>query len=266
LERRFYCPRDGKEVTPNEIVRGYELEDGSYVVVDDAELEAIEPQKTREMDLREFIDLTELPPTLLERGYYVTPLKEATKAYRLLAEVTEQTKRAGIASFVMRDREYLVAIFARDGILCGETLRFADEIRDPHSIGLPAPLAAPSQRVSAFEQSINALLSKTLPLRELADQATEALKAIIEKKRKAGRDLVRTDHEVDAGASDQEGEIDLLETIRQNLRRSGKQSNARPSGRPSPTRGGPLRSDKHNGPTKTKGGKNSPARGRKVKS
>ena len=195
LERRFYCPRDGKEVTPNEIVRGYELEDGSYILVDDAELEAIEPQKTREMDLRVFIDLTELPPALLERGYYLTPLKEATKAYRLLAGVMEQTKRAGIASFVMRDREYLVAIFARDGILSAETLRFADEIRDPHPLACQAPGAAPSQaHVPVFEQSINALLSKTLPLSELADQATGAAEDDHREKTTSRPDLVRTDH------------------------------------------------------------------------
>jgi non-homologous end joining protein Ku len=61
----------------------------------------------------------------LERGYYLTPVKEATKAYRLLADVMEKGRRAGIATFVMRDREYLVAIFAQNGILCAETLRSA---------------------------------------------------------------------------------------------------------------------------------------------
>ena len=113
----FYCPKDGREVEPDEIIRGYELEDGTYVVVSDDELEALEPQKSREIDLREFVDLSDLPPPLLERGYYLTPLKEATKAYRLLAQVMEQTRQAGIATFVMRDREYLIAIFARNGVL-----------------------------------------------------------------------------------------------------------------------------------------------------
>ena len=93
LQRRFFCPRDGKEVAGDEIVRGYELDDGSYIVVDDRELEAIEPDKTREIDLREFVDLAEIAPAFLERGYYLTPLKEATKAYRLLADVMEKTRR-----------------------------------------------------------------------------------------------------------------------------------------------------------------------------
>ena len=77
LERRFYCPKDGQEVAPDEIIRGYELEDGTYVVVSDDELEALEPQKSREIDLREFVDLSDLPPPLLERGYYLTPLERS---------------------------------------------------------------------------------------------------------------------------------------------------------------------------------------------
>ena len=151
---RFYCPSDDKELAPDEIVRGYELDDGSYILVEDSELEAVEPQKTREIALREFVDLAELPPPLLERGYYLTPQKDATKAYRLLAETMERTNRAGIATFVMRDREYLVAIFAQNGILCAETLRFGDELRDPAAIGLPEVVSAPRERVATFERAI----------------------------------------------------------------------------------------------------------------
>ena len=220
LERRFYCPRDGKEVAGDEIVRGYELDDGSYIIVDDSELEAIEPEKTREIDLRQFVDLAELPPMLLERGYYLTPLKEATKAYRLLAEVMERTNRAGIATFVMREREYLVAIFAQAGILCALTLRFHDEIRDPESIGLAVPAAPARPRVAAFERSIDALFSKTLAHNELADKEAQALEAIIEKKRIARRDLVRTDHDTGDVDPDDDDHVDLLETIRRSLRRS----------------------------------------------
>jgi DNA end-binding protein Ku len=220
LERRFFCPRDGKEVSSDEIVRGFELDDGSYITVDDDELEALEPQKTREIDLRQFVDLAELSPAILERGYYLTPLKEATKAYRLLADVMERTRRAGIATFVMREREYLVAIFARGGILCAETLRFDQEIRDPQAIGLPEPAPAERRRVAAFERSIDALAAKTLSSNDLADKATAALKAIIEKKKKAGRDLIRTDHEADQVDWEEEGPVDLLQTIRQSLRQS----------------------------------------------
>jgi DNA end-binding protein Ku len=222
LERRFFCPRDGKEVAADEIVRGYELDDGSYIVVSDRELEAIEPDKTREIDLREFVDLAEIAPAFLERGYYLTPLKEATKAYRLLADVMEKTRRAGIATFVMRDREYLVAIFAENGILCAETLRFHDEIKSPEDIGLPKAVTVPRQRVSAFERAIDALSKEKLAREELVDQDTRRLRAVIDKKRRTGKDLIRTDQEPVDVNSEEDGDIDLLATIRQSLRHTGK--------------------------------------------
>src|SRR5690606_31886465 len=99
------------------ILRGYEWAEGEYVVVRDEELEAIEPKKTREIDLRRFVDLSEIPPLYFERTYFLTPDGNSNKAYRLLAEVMERKQRAGIATFVMRDREYLVAILAENGIL-----------------------------------------------------------------------------------------------------------------------------------------------------
>jgi DNA end-binding protein Ku len=223
LERRFFCPHDGKDVAADEIVRGYELEDGSYIVVTDQELEALEPDKSREIDLREFVDLAEVAPAFLERGYYLTPLKEATKAYRLLADVMEKTRRAGIATFVMRDREYLVAIFAENGILCAETLRFHDELRDPEDIGLPKAMSVPRQRVSAFERAIDALSKRALAPEELVDQDTKRLRAVIDKKKRAGKDLIRIDHEAaDADSEEDDGDIDLLATIRQSLRHAGK--------------------------------------------
>jgi DNA end-binding protein Ku len=217
LERRFCCSRDGTEVTPYEIVRGYENDDGSYIIVTDDELEDLEPQKTREIDIREFVQLSEISPAFLERGYYLTPLKEATKAYGLLAEAMEKSQRAGIATFVMRDREYLVAIFARNGILCAETLRLNDEVRDPGTIGLPEPKPAPRRGVAIFERSIEALFRRELPRDVLADVDTRKLRTIIAKKIKAGKDLIRVAHASDNGDSE-EGEIDLLETIRQSLR------------------------------------------------
>ena len=129
----------------------------------------------------------------------------------------EKTQRAGIATFVMRDREYLVAIFAQNGILCAETLRFHDEIKGPEDDRLaragdvPAsgsrPLSIPSTPCP-----------RTFSRDELVDQDTRKLKAIIEKKKRTGKDLIRTDHEPEDVESEEDGDIDLLATIRQSLR------------------------------------------------
>jgi DNA end-binding protein Ku len=222
LERRFYCPRDGREIGSGEIVRGYELADGSYIVITDQELEASEPQKTREIELRAFVDLSEVTPAYMERGYYLTPGKGAAKAYRLLADVMEKNRRAGIATFVMRDREYLVAIFAQNGILCAETLRFHDEVRDPQAIGLPKPVTPARQRVSAFERSISALGAKVLSHDTLADRHTQELQAIIARKKKAGTDLIRMSSRPQDVDSETEDDVDLLDTIRRSLRHVNK--------------------------------------------
>jgi DNA end-binding protein Ku len=218
LERRFYCPRDGKEVGSDEIVRGFELDDGSYIIVTDQELESIEPVKTRDIELREFVDLSEVAPAYMERGYYLTPGKGAAKAYRLLADVMEKTRRAGIATFVMRDREYLVAIFAKNGILCAETLRFHDEVRDPQMIGLAEPVVPTRQRVSAFERSVRALSARALSRESLADVDNQKLKTIIGKKIRAGTDVIRMNSRHSNSAAPEEDDVDLLDTIRRSLR------------------------------------------------
>jgi DNA end-binding protein Ku len=129
LRRRFFCPKDERDVHPEHVLRGYELENGEYVVVTDEELESLEPRKTRDIDLTRFVNKDDVPATLFERGYYLTPAGDSTKAYRLLAEVMEETGRVGIATFVMRGKEYLVAILAEDGIMRAETLRFQNEVR-----------------------------------------------------------------------------------------------------------------------------------------
>ena len=163
LKCRFDRPRDQKALRDDEIIRGYELDDGSYVTVEDKELRALEPEKTQEIALEKFVRLTELPPTLFERGYYLTPQKEAAKAYRLLADVMQHRKKAGIATFVMHDREYVVAIFARSGILCAATLRFPAEMRDSSAVGLPKPIAPDPARVTAFERAIASLSAMLSP-------------------------------------------------------------------------------------------------------
>jgi DNA end-binding protein Ku len=235
LERRFYRPRDGKEVGSSDIVRGFELDDGSYIIVTDQELESIEPVKTREIELREFVDLSEVAPAYMERGYYLTPGKGAAKAYRLLADVMEKTRRAGIATFVMRDREYLVAIFAKNGILCAETLRFHDEVRDPKTIGLPEPVVPTRQRVSAFERAVSALSARVLPRDSFADVDNQKLKSIIEKKIRSRIDVIRLNKCSADVAAQEEDDVDLLDTIRRSLRHVDKRkvTRSRPARRSS---------------------------------
>src|SRR6202008_4167603 len=137
LVRRYFCSVDGKALEPDDIARGYENDDGSFTIVADEELDAPGPRKSRDIDLRRFVAREEIPRQLLERPYVLAPAGESTKAYHLLAETMERTGKAGIATFVMRGKEYLAAIFAEAGSLRAVTMRFAAELRTPSDVGLP---------------------------------------------------------------------------------------------------------------------------------
>jgi DNA end-binding protein Ku len=217
LSRRYFCSKDGRELDWDEIVRGYEVEKDQYVVVSDDELERLAPDKTRDIDLRRFVPASELDPIYFERAYYLTPGGNSTKAYRLLAETMEQTDRAGIATFVMRGKEYLIAILAENGILRAETLRFAEEVRTAEDVGLPEPAKPNAPQVKKMVTAIGKLTGRKLDEDELADRASERLLALVARKQKSGVDVV-TPTEGDIEPS--EGVIDLMEVLRRSLQGS----------------------------------------------
>ena len=219
LVRRFYCPKDNRDIHPEHIIRGYELEDGEYVIVRDDELEELEPEKSREIDLRRFVNLTEVSPLYFDRAYYLTPSGDSNKAYRLLAAVMEDTNKAGIATFVMRDREYLIAILAQGGILRAQTMRFADELRSPGDIGLPDKQEPDAKLVRTISESIQALTKNELDTDYLRDESTEEMQKLIERKRKQEKNRVQVDKRSQNNLEEQNGEAgpDLLESIRRSL-------------------------------------------------
>ena len=202
LSRRYYCPADGREVHPEHILRGYEVEKDKYVVVRDEEIEALAPDKSRDIDLRRFVDLADVDPIYFDRAYFLMPGSETNKAYRLLAETMEKSGKAGIATFVMRDKEYLVAIIAEAGILRAETMRFHDEVRSPEDVGLPDPVKVSKADTQKVEKAIRKLTEKTLDLSELEDDYTERVMKLVEKKSKQDKDVVETEE----AAADEEVE------------------------------------------------------------
>src|SRR5512143_3185211 len=148
LRRQYFCGNDHRPLERDDIVRSYEIEKYHYVVVEDEELEALEPKKSREIDLKRFVPLSSINPVYFERAYFLVPDGDTTKAYRLLAKSMEDEQRAGIATFVMHGRDYLMAIIAEGGILRAETLRFHDELRTPEQIGLPPRQPADKKTVA----------------------------------------------------------------------------------------------------------------------
>ena len=167
-------------------MRGYENDDGSFTIVADEELDALAPRKSRDIDLRRFVQREEIPRQLLERPYVLAPAGESTKAYHLLAATMERAGRAGIATFVMRGKEYLAAIFAEGGTLRAVTMRFADELRTPSDVGLP-PAARPSaERRQEMERAVAELDGRRARPELLDDEYAAQLLELAEAKRDAG--------------------------------------------------------------------------------
>jgi DNA end-binding protein Ku len=120
----------GKEVDYSDIVKGAELPDGEHVVLSDEELEEVEPQRTKSIEINDFVDLASIDPVYFQKSYFVGPRDEGSrKPYALLSTAIERSGRAAVASFVLRNKEYLAVIRPYQGALLLETMFFADEVR-----------------------------------------------------------------------------------------------------------------------------------------
>jgi DNA end-binding protein Ku len=213
LSRRYYSQESGKDLDDDQMIRGYEIEKGKYVEVTDEELEKLAPEKSRDIDLRRFVEEQAIPPIYFERGYYLTPGGETEKAYRLLAKIMEDSERVGIGTFVMRGKEYLVAIAAENGILRAQTLRFANEIRSPAEIGLPKKEKVQKATVTRFEELIAKQSEKQLSTRELKDEQTERLLKLVKSKKSHNKDVVETEEK----PTDDGKVVDIMEVLKKSL-------------------------------------------------
>jgi DNA end-binding protein Ku len=217
LKRQFFCEKENKALTRDEIVRGYEIEQERFVVVEDEELEALAPEKSREIDLKRFVAVADLNPIYFERAYFLVPDGDTTKAYRLLAKTMEDAGRAGIATFVMRGKEYLVAILAEAGILRAETMRFHDELRSPADIGLPERQASDKKMVEQMCKAMRQAAEKHLDRDWLHDDYAQRLQQYVETKLDARQDVLEAPTEPEADDEEESNVIDLMQVLKERL-------------------------------------------------
>lgn len=220
LGREYRCPRDDEKLSAAEIVRGFEAEDGEMIVVTDEELESVAPEMSRDIELRRFVPLEQIPPMHYQRPYFLAPSGRSAKAYHLLAMTMEQTGRVGVGTFVMRGHQYLVAVLSDGGVLRAETLRFADELRSPEDIGLTQPATAKAKDVKALAKAIDSLMRDALDIEELSDRYAEEIRTLAEAKEKKHEDVVHLaaaaeDEDEEAGGADV---IDLASLLRARLK------------------------------------------------
>ena len=183
-------PDTGEEVPYERLVKGYEISPNRYVVIEPSELDGLDPKASRTIDIEEFVALSEIDPLYFEKGYYLLPDKGAEKAYALLAKAMEETGRVAIARFVMRTKQYLAAIRAKDGALVLSTMLYADEVTTTSELDLPdADKVAPNAReVKMAEQLIESLSAEFDPSR-YKDEHREKVLALIEAKAE-GQEIV----------------------------------------------------------------------------
>src|SRR4051794_40868506 len=182
VETRRVCAKEDVEVPYDEI--GSEYED---VVLSDEELSAADPAKTRTIDIEAFVELAEIDPIYFDHPYFLVPAGETdgtVRAYRLLAGVMDKSGRAALGRFVLRTKEYLVAIRVRDGALTLSTLRFHDEVRDTKGIGGAGGRTKPKE-VSQAVALIEALSTDWDPT-QYEDCYRKRLQSIVRRKRKGG--------------------------------------------------------------------------------
>src|SRR5689334_10247645 len=126
IRYRKVSEKTGEEVTPDRIVKGYEISKGRYVVIENEEIESLQPKAAHTIDIEEFIDLDEIDPIYFENPYFLAPDPKGVKPYELLVEAMTELNKVAIGRIVLRSKERLVAIRPYQGLLCIETMRYAD--------------------------------------------------------------------------------------------------------------------------------------------
>lgn len=197
LKRRQLCSAEHTMLMPDDIVRGYEAENGQFILVEDFELAALQPEKSSSITLQEFVDFNQVDPIYFDKSYFLVPHSSGMKAYRLLAESMAQENRAGIATFVMRDHEHLVAVISHRGILRAEILRFYDDVRNPEDVGLSSKGAetVPANNLTATPEHLYALIDsmsvRKLDYNKLQNPQTARLKQTVKEKLASNEGVVR---------------------------------------------------------------------------
>ena len=216
LARRMLCPEEEVLVPPDEIIRGYEIGPDKYILVTDEELESVSPERSRTIEILEFIDLSEVEPVYFDQPYYLVPAKGGEKAYRLLVEVMRRTNKAGLAKFVLREREYLVAVKSVGEALALITLHYREEILSEEDLE-PAQGELEAMEKSRLKKSIENMMADFNP-EHYADQRRDRIMDLLKKKAKEQGQVEAPRVEEEEG----EGPADLIATLEESMRQVKK--------------------------------------------
>jgi DNA end-binding protein Ku len=193
IAHRRICPKDEKEVPAKEVVKGYEIDEGKYVVLEKDEIKAAAGDRGKVVDLTEFVDVADIDPVFYEKTYYVGSRDDAGP-YRLVFEALKRTGRAGIGRFTFHDREYLVAVRALDDVIGLHTLRFHDEVVEADELDLGTPSKNPSKKEVDMAGKLVDTLAEDFDPAAYEDTYRDAVLAVIKAKAK-GKEIDLTAQE-----------------------------------------------------------------------
>ena len=177
--------KDGKEVPWDQIVKGYEYEKGKYVVLKDEDFERVDLEATQTVDIQDFVDVDEIDPIFFYKPYYLEPQKGGDKAYALLRDALEDSRKVGIAKVVIKTRQYLAGVKPEDGALVLELMHFADELADTGKLHLPKKVEVGKREMNMAKSLIDSMSAQWNP-EKYHDDYREALMEVIEAKVEAG--------------------------------------------------------------------------------
>jgi DNA end-binding protein Ku len=207
----------GREVAYEDIVKGYEVDKGRFVVVTPEELEAVAPEKTRTIEVADFVDLADIDPIYYEKTYYLAPEDDtgAKKAYALLMKAMDDEGKVAIGRFVMRSKEYLVAVRPLNGVLVLQTMLFPDEIRSTSEVeNIPVRVKANERELKMAKQLIGSLSTEWDPSRYHDEYRARVLKLIRAKAK--GKEVVLPEAPAPSKVTD------LMDALRQSIEATKK--------------------------------------------
>ena len=226
IQQKRVNPRTGEEVPYENLVKGYEVGPDRFVVITPDELESLEPEKTRTIDIEDFVDLEQIDPIYYDHPYYLVADTGAEKAYRLLVDAMEQAGKVAIARVVLRSKEHLVAIRPRNAILTLETMLFDDEVIPPDDVtdGAADGKAKTTKKELQMAQQLIDSLSGEFDPGKYRDEYRERVLDLIERKAQ-GETIV-----IEEPAAEPEKVPDLMAALEASI--AGAKSQSKPKAKP----------------------------------
>ena len=218
-------------VDPDEIVKGYEYEKGSYILVDEEELDAVKLESKKTLELTQFVDLHEIDQVYYDKPFYVVPADDlAEEAFVVLREALKKTRKVGLGQLALRGREYVVSLKACGRGMVLETLRYADEVNKAQSFFREISDAKPDEDLLDLATTLIEKKAAPFDAANYHDRYIDAVKALIDEKlRKKGKKVTPAQEDAPRGGSNV---IDLMAALKQSLEKGGGEEKPTPAKAP----------------------------------